>query len=756
MIKARLLQFTDIFFLLLITVLLVSAFYYMSNDEGQKQQQEIVERAVHHSFISVLARAKSDAILIYEMQYANKFVLSLLDQANQEQQSFEELNSIKQRLSEHMSGQFQASRKLFSHQQLYLKNGRSLLHLDAPSASLLASRVDNASLNKVIETHEAFFGLVLQDGRYQYSYLFPIFNEQNYFVGVVELSMPLMAMQRGLKQSYNSRSEFLFLKHLVASVPYKSSLYEDSGFDDLFYVSRSVISEMDKQNTLELSDLLELRLGLSNAEHTQLLQLKRTSFLTSLDGQEGTGIFIPLYNVQGDEVGGLLSFVPHVHLSLTETDLSIVDVLLALLAFVTLFYIFKKSACMFYMQVMYQRFIDAVPFPIFLKYDGSQYLRANRSFYHFFNIPKKKLLDKKLGFDSEPEMLRVSLREINEAGGYIEQEHEEYRDGQPYTYKIHYFSTKPRRYFSQGIIGYVQDITEKKHLNACLEASIFDQNQFMDLLPLGVRVFNLAGDITYLNKSFEKLSGYSKDDFLDQDCTSLFSCLQCDLSRCPLKNLDEFNKPWSVETIKYNKRHEAGTYQIDYQPYYSVDKKLQGIIEITRDITKDKSLLDKNHELMLTDELTGLFNSRGLYSAGENHFRLAVRANKAFFVLYVDIYGLRKINKEFGDKEGDYLLKTFAHILVETFRETDIVARIGGDEFVILMNDSDYRIEDNSCFVRLERNVNKFNEVNDKPYSLIIDTGIVQYHQQKHQNLQALVNEGEQLVYEHRFNRTLK
>lgn len=749
------LQITDVIFLIFISALFVTIFYFVSNDDGQKQQQKLVERTVHNSFISVLAQKKSEAILLYQLQYETPTLLSLLDKANQVSASPEQLTAIQNQLAGLMAEQFEVSRKLFSHQQLYLKNGQTLVHLDQDNQAA-AKPFNNPAVQKTISTREASFGLGLRNGQYQYSYLFPIFNERNYFAGVVEFSIPLVVIQRGLKHALNGRSQFLFTKRLLASITNKSQFYEGSDFDELFYIPRELITEMDKQSVLMQSDLKVLKMGLSNEAHTKLLQMKRNAFSVTLDDVDGIAVFIPIYDVQGEDVGGFLSFVPNIHLTLADIDRSTLEFLLLLLSLIIILYIFKKSAYMFYTQVMYQRFIDAMPFPIFLKYDGSRYLRANDSFYQFFNIAKKKLVNKKLDFDSEPEMLRVSLTEINEMGGRVEQEYEEYRDGQPFTYKIHFYATKAKPHTAQAIIGYVQDITEKKRLNASLQASIFDQSQFMDLLPLGIRVFNIDGDITYINKTFEKLSGYQQDDFLNQDCTSLFSCLQCDMSSCPLKMVEQLKKPLTIETIKYNKNHEAGTFLVDYQPYYSVDKELQGVIEITRDISKDKSLLDKNQELMLTDELTGLFNSRGLYRAGENYLRLAVRANKPFFVLYVDIYGLTKINEQYGEQAGDYLLESFSHILTETFRETDIVARVGGDEFVILMNDSDYQIIDNTCFTRLDKNVNKFNEVNNKPYSLVIDMGIVKYQQQKHQNLQALVNEGEELVYEHRFNRTLK
>lgn len=755
MFRPRLFQYTDIIFILLVCGIVAAIFYFIFNDQGQKQQQKLYEYNVHNSFIASLAQAKSNAILLYQLQYDNQIVNSLLDQANSTLPDSEELESIQSDLYEHLQREFQASRELFSHQQLYLRNGQPFLHLDEGEHSSITEAKINPGLKRVLSSHEASFGLSLRNGQYQYRYLFPIFNQQNHFAGVVEMALPLSTMQRALKHAINVKSQFLFVKRRLVHLQHKGQLYDNSHFEDMFYIPNQVVNDIDKTNMLEQNDLQQVQLSLSGEEHTKLLQLKRLSFATSIDGQDGIAVFIPIYNVQGEDVGGIVTFSASVPLSLSKTDISALQILVLVLLVLIVLYIIKKSLLQYMVQCMYQRFLDAMPFPVFIKYDGSEYLRANKAFYQFFNIHKKKLLDKKQGFDSEPEMLRVSLAEINEMGGCVEQEYEDYKDGQPFIYKLLFFSTKPSKHTSQAIIGYVQDITEKKQLNASLQASIFDHKQFMDLLPLGVRVFNIEGLVTYINKTFEKLSGYNEEDFLEQACSGLFSCLQCDLSNCPLKRIEEFEKPLRIETIKYNKRHEAGTYEVRYQPYYSLDKRLQGVLEITRDITEDKFLLDKNHELMLSDELTGLYNSRGLFRAGENYFRLAARANKPFFILYIDVYGMRKINAEHGEAAGDSLLKAFADILRETFRETDIIARTGGDEFVVLMNDSDYRLEDNTCFSRLERNVNKYNETQSSSFSLVIDTGIVEYHNQRHESLQALLNEGEELVYEQKFNRTL-
>ena len=276
------------------------------------------------------------------------------------------------------------------------------------------------------------------------------------------------------------------------------------------------------------------------------------------------------------------------------------------------------------------------------------------------------------------------------------------------------------------------------------------------MLPLGLRIFNLNGKVTYVNQVFKGLSGFNTNDILSADCEAIFDCKQCHSSVCPTHKSQISKHNHRVEVIKYTINGEPRTYELTYYPYYSTHNDTQGIVEITRDISTNKSLLDKNHELMLSDEMTSLANFRGLMNLGENYFRLAVRANKPFYVLFVDIVDLGDIYTEYGEKEATQLLVSFSDILKDTFRETDILARTGSDEFVILMNDSEYEVIDNTKFSRLEDNIASFNAQNNKGYSLAIEMGIVEYKKDIHRNLNALIKDAEQLVYENRLKRRLK
>ena len=84
-------------------------------------------------------------------------------------------------------------------------------------------------------------------------------------------------------------------------------------------------------------------------------------------------------------------------------------------------------------------------------------------------------------------------------------------------------------------------------------------------------------------------------------------------------------------------------------------------------------------QLSLTDELTGLYNRRGFFLLAEQQLKIARRTQTPCCVLFADLDGLKKINDTIGHELGDRAIVDAAQILKETFRDADIVARLGGD-----------------------------------------------------------------------------
>ena len=92
--------------------------------------------------------------------------------------------------------------------------------------------------------------------------------------------------------------------------------------------------------------------------------------------------------------------------------------------------------------------------------------------------------------------------------------------------------------------------------------------------------------------------------------------------------------------------------------------------------------------LALTDELTGLYNRRGFLFLAKQQLKIARRNDQGVILIFADVNGLKQINDTWGHAEGDRILREAADVLRQSIRDSDILARVGGDEFVILASDA--------------------------------------------------------------------
>jgi diguanylate cyclase (GGDEF)-like protein len=129
--------------------------------------------------------------------------------------------------------------------------------------------------------------------------------------------------------------------------------------------------------------------------------------------------------------------------------------------------------------------------------------------------------------------------------------------------------------------------------------------------------------------------------------------------------------------------------------------------------------------LSLIDELTGLHNRRGFVTLAENRLRLAVRQGLRSSLVFVDVDSLKYINDTFGHREGDRALQKVAEALRDCFRESDIVARIGGDEFCALLTDAS-QSEEMIFQARLSRALGDRNGRSEGPHRVSVSMGIVE------------------------------
>jgi diguanylate cyclase (GGDEF)-like protein/PAS domain S-box-containing protein len=139
---------------------------------------------------------------------------------------------------------------------------------------------------------------------------------------------------------------------------------------------------------------------------------------------------------------------------------------------------------------------------------------------------------------------------------------------------------------------------------------------------------------------------------------------------------------------------------------------------------KAKDLATANAELenlSLIDDLTGLHNRRGFLTLAEHRIKLAVRTGEPFSIVFVDLDGLKQINDSWGHEEGDRALGETANVLRSSFRASDILARIGGDEFAVFVSEAD----ETSIAGRIRGYLHDLNLKPGRSYALSLSLGVV-------------------------------
>lgn len=173
-----------------------------------------------------------------------------------------------------------------------------------------------------------------------------------------------------------------------------------------------------------------------------------------------------------------------------------------------------------------------------------------------------------------------------------------------------------------------------------------------------------------------------------------------------------------------------------------------------RDITELVRHREELRSMSLVDNLTGAYNRRGFFRLAKQQVEMADRTKKKMSLIYADLDHLKMINDTFGHDEGDRALIEIADILKKTFRKSDINARIGGDEFVVLAIEAPGETAGIPA-VRLEENLRKRNakETSGHENKLSLSIGIAQYDPECPCSLDELLALADKSMYERKLGK---
>jgi diguanylate cyclase (GGDEF)-like protein len=250
---------------------------------------------------------------------------------------------------------------------------------------------------------------------------------------------------------------------------------------------------------------------------------------------------------------------------------------------------------------------------------------------------------------------------------------------------------------------------------------------------------------------------------------------QADQSRKPPSNQTPNRRVLSIE--RWNRASEMHLEEMLSSGLLASDSELAHILQAVDEISKTlksgapdeqtlriahhpavwtavkQTLLDRElRHLALTDDLTCVYNRRGFFAAATQLLKLAHRNAQHLLLFFCDVNNLKKINDSFGHREGDLTLIRAADALEQTFRDSDILARIGGDEFAVLaVVASGQRTE--TILRRLEKYL-KMSSASEKRYELSLSVGVARFDPKRAVSLGELMSQADQAMYEQKPSRS--
>jgi diguanylate cyclase (GGDEF)-like protein/PAS domain S-box-containing protein len=283
-----------------------------------------------------------------------------------------------------------------------------------------------------------------------------------------------------------------------------------------------------------------------------------------------------------------------------------------------------------------------------------------------------------------------------------------------------------------------RDITERKRAAGSLAQQAAAMKASMD----GMAIINHHGVCIYLNDAYAKTFGYTYPERLIGASWEMFY-FEDELKRLKEQIMPAVWRDGSWRGEAMGLKLSGGTFPLEIS-ISSVDG--GGLVHVVRDITERKKLEETLRNSSLKDDLTGLFNRRGLLKQAAPYFDFARRQKETLLLLFIDLDGMKRINDEFGHNEGDNALINTATILNRSFRSSDIIARLGGDEFTVLVTDLNASKED--AIARLNENLKAYNASETCNHKLSFSIGVATLEPERMTCFEELLEQADQAMYE--------
>jgi diguanylate cyclase (GGDEF)-like protein/PAS domain S-box-containing protein len=299
-------------------------------------------------------------------------------------------------------------------------------------------------------------------------------------------------------------------------------------------------------------------------------------------------------------------------------------------------------------------------------------------------------------------------------------------------------------------LAIVRDISERKRAEQELKESKERYRTLFQRMSIGCALHKIIVDkenkpVDYVfmkvNDAFVRLTGLKRASVIGKKATKV------------MPEIEKSGFDWIGKCGKVAQKGGRLTFEQYSEPlkkWFSISAYRpmpNHFITLFQEITDRKIMEDKLKSAALTDELTGLLNRRGFIALAEQQRKMTDRTKMSMSLIYIDLNGLKIINDRLGHLAGDQALIDTSNILKKSFREADIIARMGGDEFAVLLTDHVEIFEEKIIVNNLRDKLRKHNEQGAHRYELSLSIGMAQYETKHPCSIDKLLNKADILMY---------
>jgi len=371
----------------------------------------------------------------------------------------------------------------------------------------------------------------------------------------------------------------------------------------------------------------------------------------------------------------------------------------------------------------YRVLIEQAPFPIVIsRLTDSRVLYINPRALTMFGMPAAEAIGRPAyDFYVCREQRDALLQQIRQGGDFTDIEANLRRkDGTSFWA---YVSATATTFDGEPVVfAAFKDISERKRLEDELRASEALHRSIFTVSPEGIVVTDIEGTLQMISPATLRLYGYDDEsEVLGQNVFDLALSLPEDKERARARIAAKYQGIYQGPAEFQAKRKDGTTFvqEVIAELIRDGQGRPTGIVFLIRDVTPRYMMEEELRLLSFNDGLTGLYNRR--YFETEMQ-RLQPSRQFPISLLVMDVDGLKRVNDTRGHEAGDRLLAKVGAILQRAFRPEDVVARIGGDEFAVILPGTPVGVAI-SVIERLEQLIEAHNLVDaDMPISLSIGT----------------------------------